>query len=124
MSDLVHNFATRKRKRNASFKWVVDAIPEVAGGEGSDVQAIVISGLPEIGLNDQPTLENTSLVESGEAFPTLLMIQVIHPLEQASGRPERPRYTRAERSKPLLLDRLLLNSYLRPQARLHLWRRF
>ena len=36
MSDLVHNFAARKRKRDASFKRAVDAIPEVAGGEGPD----------------------------------------------------------------------------------------
>ena len=34
MSDLVHNFVAQKRKRDASFKWVVDVIPEVAGGEG------------------------------------------------------------------------------------------
>ena len=52
MSDLVHNFAALKRKRNASFKRVANAIPEVAGGEGSNVQAIVISGSPEMGLND------------------------------------------------------------------------
>ena len=52
MSDLVHNFATRKKKRDVSFKWVVDAIPEVPGGEGLDVQAIVILGSPEMGLND------------------------------------------------------------------------
>ena len=44
MSDLVHNFAVRKRKSDASFKRVDDAIPEVARGDGSDVQAIVISG--------------------------------------------------------------------------------
>ena len=42
MSDLVHNFAARKWKHDASFKRVVDAILEVAGGGGSDVQAIVI----------------------------------------------------------------------------------
>ena len=46
MSDLVHKFAARKRKRkrNASFKRVVDSILKVAGGEGLDVQAIFISG--------------------------------------------------------------------------------
>ena len=69
MSDLVHNFAAWKRKRDASFKWVADAIPEVAGGEGSNVEAIIISSLPEIGLNDQPALKNSTLVESREASP-------------------------------------------------------
>ena len=34
MSDLVHNFAARKRKRGASFKQAADAIPKVAGGAG------------------------------------------------------------------------------------------
>ena len=78
MSDLIHNFATRKRKCNASFKRVSDAILEVVGGEGLDVQAIFISGSPEMGLNDQPALENATLVESGEASPTPAAIQVIH----------------------------------------------
>ena len=34
MYDLVHNFATRKRKRDASFKRVAGAILEEAGGGG------------------------------------------------------------------------------------------
>ena len=59
MSDPVHNFAPWKRKRDVSFKRAVDAIPEVARGEGPDVQAIVISGSPEMGSNDQPDLENS-----------------------------------------------------------------
>ena len=69
-----------------------------------------------MGLNDQPALENATLVESGEAFPTHVAIQVIHPPKQASGRLERPRYTRFDCSRPLLPDRLLLNSYLPPQG--------
>ena len=79
MSDLVHNFAARKQKHDASFKRVADAIADVAGGEGSDLQEIVISGSPEMGLNDHPALENATLVESGEASPTPSVIQVIHP---------------------------------------------
>ena len=90
MSDLVHNFAAWKRKLYASFKRVVDAIPEVARGEGSDVQAIIIPSSPDMGLNDHLDLENATLVESGEASSTPTTIQVIHPPEQASGRPERP----------------------------------
>ena len=116
MSDLVHNFATRKRKHDAIFKWVAAAIPEVARGEGLDLQAIVISGSPEMRLNDQPALKNATLVESGEASPTPTMIQVIHPPKQASGWQKRLRYTWVERSRPLLPDWLLLNSYLPPRA--------
>ena len=52
MSDLFHNFVSRKRKRDASFKQVFDAIPEVAEGEDPDVQVIVISCSPEMGSND------------------------------------------------------------------------
>ena len=59
MSNFIHNFVARKRKRDASLEQAADAIPEVAGGsgqprsdEGSEVQAIVISGSPEMGLND------------------------------------------------------------------------
>ena len=33
------------------------------------MQAIVISGSPEMGLNDQPALEDITLVESREASP-------------------------------------------------------
>ena len=53
MSDLVHNFPAWKWKRDASFKRTVDAIPEVVGGEGRDVQAIVISDSPEMSSNNQ-----------------------------------------------------------------------
>ena len=76
MCDLVHNFVAWKRKRDATFKRVVDAVPEVAGGEGPDMQAIVISGSPKISSNDQPDLENATLVESREASPTLAAIQI------------------------------------------------
>ena len=75
------------------------------------MQAIVISGSPEMGSNDQPKLENATLVESREASPTSTAIQVIHLPEQAPGRPKRPLYTRAERSRPRLPGLLLLNSY-------------
>ena len=59
MSDLIHNFVARKRKRDAIREQADGAFPEVAGGsgwprsdEGLEVQAIVISGSPEMGLND------------------------------------------------------------------------
>ena len=59
MLDLVHNFAAQKRKRDASLEQATDAILEVAWGsgqllldQGSEVQAVVIAGLPEMGLND------------------------------------------------------------------------
>ena len=61
MSGLVHNFATRKWKRDVGLEQAVDATPKVVGGSGqpcpdrgSEVQTIVISGSPQIGLNNQP----------------------------------------------------------------------
>ena len=45
------------------------------------MQAIVISGFPEMGLNDQPASENIALAESREASLTLAAIQVVHPPE-------------------------------------------
>ena len=59
MSDLIHNFATWKRKRDVSLKQAADVILEVAGGlgqpcsdEGSKVQVNVISGSLKMGLTD------------------------------------------------------------------------
>ena len=123
MSDLIHNFAARKRKRDASLEQVASALLELAGGsgqpcsdEGSEVQAIVISGSLEMGLNDQPALENVTLVESREASPVPAAIQVIHPPELSAGQSSGAKYTRAGRRRPLLPDRMLLNSYLPPRG--------
>ena len=81
MFDLVHNFAARKWKCDARFKRAVDAFLEVSEGEGPNVQAIVISDTLEMGSNDQPDLENATLMELREASPPPEAIQVIHPFE-------------------------------------------
>ena len=56
MSGFIHNFAARKRKRDAILEQGADALSEVVKGssqpcldEGSEVQAIVISGSLEMG---------------------------------------------------------------------------
>ena len=92
MSGLIHNSAARKWKRGAILEQAADAPPEVVRGlgqprsdEGSEVRAIVISSSHKIGLNDQPALENVTLVESIEASPVPAAIQVVHPPEQAVG---------------------------------------
>ena len=76
MSGLIHNFSALKWKRDASLEQAADAVPEVAGGigqpcpdGGSEVQAIVISGSPEMGLNNQSAMGNVTLVKSREAPP-------------------------------------------------------
>ena len=84
--------------------------------EGLEVQTIVISGSPEMGLNDQPALENVTLVDSREASPVPAAIQVVHPPEQATGQPDRAKYTRTGHRRPLLPDRMFLNLYLPPHG--------
>ena len=41
---------------------------------------------------------------------------MIHPLDRAEGRLDMPKLARTERKRPLLLDRILLNSYLPPRG--------
>ena len=83
---------------------------------GSEVQTIVISGSLEMGLNDQPTLGNVTLAESRESSPVLAAIQVVHPPEQAAGQSDKAKYAQAGRKRPLLPDRMLVNSYLPPRG--------
>ena len=49
------------------------------------MSTIVISGFPEMGLNDQPAPENITLAESREVFLAFAAIQVVHPPELAAG---------------------------------------
>ena len=58
MADLFQNFGARKRKRGANFKRATGATFEVASeasqqssGESSDVQAIIVSGSPEMSFH-------------------------------------------------------------------------
>ena len=88
MCHLIHAYVARKHKREDSSKQVADAISEVAGGsgqslsdEGSKVQVIIILGLLEMGLNDQPDSKNVALAESREASPAPTTIQMVYPPE-------------------------------------------
>ena len=58
MADLFHNSGARKCKRGANFKRATGATFEVASeasqqssGESSDVQAIIVSGSPEMSFH-------------------------------------------------------------------------
>ena len=100
MDDLVHNFASRKRKRGASFRQAVDATVEVASEASeppsngrSDLQEIVILGSPEMGFHSQPALENATMMESGDASPTPAAIQVVLHPEQTASQSDRAKYT-------------------------------
>ena len=54
--------------------------------------------------------------DSREASPVPAALQVVHPSEEATGKLDRAKYTRAGRRKPLLPDRMLVNSYLPPRG--------
>ena len=80
------------------------------------MQDIVISGSPEMSVDDQPAMENVTLEESREGSPVPTALQVVHPPEQATGQVDGAMYTQVGRRKPLLPDRMLVNSYLPPRS--------
>ena len=82
----------------------------------SEVQAITISGSPEMGLNDQPTPEDVTEVESREASPIPVAIHVVHPSEPAVDQSGKLKGMRPGQKRPLLPDQMLLNSYLPPRG--------
>ena len=123
MSDLVHNFGARKRKRGASFKRVTNATLKVVGeadqhptGEGSDGQAIVIMDSPEMGFHGQWASETMLSMDLGEVSLTHAEVREGIPLEQIASKPDKAMSSQSGSSRSLLLDRLLLNSYIPPQA--------
>ena len=88
MADPIHNFGARKRKQGASFKGAADVTAELAddagqpaSGEDLDMQAIVISGLPEMGFHGQLALETTLSVDSGEVTPAHAEVREDNPPE-------------------------------------------
>ena len=121
MDDLIHNFGARKRKRGASFKRTTDATLGVVGevdqyptGEGSDGQAIVIMDSPEMGFHGQSVSETTSSTDLGEVPLTHGEVWEGIPLEQIASWPNKATFSRSWRSRLLLPDWLLLNSYISP----------
>ena len=123
MADLVHNFNARKRKQGADFKRVTDATLEVVGeadqhptGKGLDGQAIVIMDSPEIGFHGQLALETVLLADVGEGSLTHAEVWEGIPPEQIASWLDKATFSWSGRSKSLLPDRLLLNSYIPPQG--------
>ena len=123
MSGLVHNFASRKRKRDVILEQATNVVPERARGlsqpcldRGSEVQAIVILGSPKMSVDNQPAMGNITLEESREASPVPAALQVVHLPEQATSQLDRAKYTQTSHRKPLLPNRMLVNSYLPPSG--------
>ena len=69
-----------------------------------------------MGFHGQSALETALLMDLGEVSPTHTKVQEDIPSEYIVGRSDKAKSTQARRSKSLLLDRLLLNSYIPPQS--------
>ena len=113
----------QKRKQGANFKRSTGVTPEVAGeasqqpfGKSSDVQVIFVSNSPEMGFHGQSALETAISVDLGEVSLTHAEVQEDIPSEQIAGRSDKAKFTRAGRSRLLLPNWLLLNSYIPPQG--------
>ena len=121
MTDHIHNFGARKRKRGASFNQTADVTLEAMGeanqhsaGRGSKGQAIVVMDSLEMGFHGQPVVESTHLSDLEEVPPSHEEAPGDIPSEQTSSRPSQAMLSQAERSRLLLPDRLLLYSYIPP----------
>ena len=117
MTGLLDRYAARKRKWQESAEKNADQAegsnrPSMDGG--SEIQAIIIPGSPEMGSSDQPGPGGVALGEPREVTLIPPALQVIHPPDQAKSRPDTARLARAGRKKPLSPDRILLNSYPPP----------
>ena len=80
------------------------------------MQAIVVSASPKMGIHGQSASETTLMVDLGEVSPTYAEVQEDILSEQIVGRSDKAKSTQAGRSRQLLPDRLLLNSYIPPQG--------
>ena len=114
---LLDRYAIRKRKRQESSErepdWAEGLNRSTTDGD-SEMQAIVIPSSPKMGSGDRPGLEDVSLGELREATLIPFALQVIHPLDWVESHPYMPKLAQAGGKRPLLPDRILLNSYLPP----------
>ena len=83
---------------------------------GSEIQTIVIPTSSEMGSNDQPGSEDIAREGPRQEAPIPPALQVVHPPEQPESRPGAAKLALTRRKKPLLPDRILLNSYLPPRG--------
>ena len=126
MTELIDRYAARKWKRQESS----EREPDQAEGSnrpttdgGSEMQTIVILGSPEMGSSDQPGPEDVAPGEPREVASIPPALQMIHPPYQAESQPDMPKLVRTGRKRPLLPDRMLLNSISPLTARLMRWRK-
>ena len=76
---------------------------------------IVILGSPNMGSSDQPGPEDVGLGESREVTSIPPALQVIHPPDRAEIQSDVLKLARTGCRRPLISDRILLDSYLPPR---------
>ena len=95
---------------------MVGKVDQHPTGEGSDGQAIVVVDSPEIGFHGQSTSETAPLTDLRDVPLTHEEVREGIPSEQIASKPVKSTSSCSERSRLLLPDRLLLNSYIPPQG--------
>ena len=91
--------------------------PEMSFHGQSSSETTLLVDLGEVsstGFHGQSASELAPLVESGEVSPTPVEVREDIPLVQVVGRSDRVKSMLAGRSRFMLPDRLLLNSYIPP----------
>ena len=118
MTGLLDRYAARKRQESSERE------PDQAKGSNwptidgdSKMQAIIILGSPEMGSSDRLGPEDVALGKPREVTLIPPSLQVIHLPYRAESRPDMPKLVQTGHKRPLLSDRILLNSYLPPSAR-------
>ena len=114
MMGLLDRYAACKRKRQVSS--ISESDPTQAAGSsqlaaegGSEMQAIVIPGSPELGATDQTERAGMARTKLKEVDSVPSALQVIHPSDE--GQPGRSKFMRSELPRPPLLERIITNSY-------------
>ena len=91
MTGLLDRCATRKRKRHEDAEREADwdeGLSRLPMDGGSEIQAIVIPGSPEMGSSDQLGPENVALEKPREDTPIPPALQVIHPRNRSKSHPD------------------------------------
>ena len=83
---------------------------------GSEWQAIVVMNSPEIGFHGQSTSKTALSTDLEGVTLTHREVREGIPSEQSTNRSDKATSSWSGRSRLLLLDQLLLNSYILPQG--------
>ena len=95
---------------------MVGEVDQHLTGEGSDRQAIFVVDSPEMGFHGQSASKTVPSSDLGDVPLNHEEVREGIPSKQIASRPDKATSSRSRNCKPLILDRLLLNSYIPPQG--------